>query len=134
MEAAALLFETIQFVMRETSLFAAVGLLILGLSDLGVDLIWLFLAATGRLSNGVPIRAFKEVPAPRAPGRIAVLVAAWDEAAVIADMLRHSAAAFAGADYRLYVGCYANDPDTIAAVEGVENPYVRIVVGPGGIM
>jgi adsorption protein B len=58
-----------------------------------------------------------------------VFIPAWDEAAVIGDMLRAALAAWGEGDYRLYVGCYPNDPNTIAAVRAVADPRVRLVVG-----
>jgi adsorption protein B len=45
-------------------------------------------------------------------------------------MLAHAQAAFGEADYRLYVGCYPNDPATIAAVRAAAGPRVRLVIGP----
>ena len=61
---------------------------------------------------------------------MAVFIPAWDEGGVIADMLRHAVAAFGDADYRLYVGCYPNDPDTIGAVRAVRDERIALVVGP----
>jgi adsorption protein B len=65
----------------------------------------------------------------QAPARLAVFVPAWDEGAVIGDMLRHALATFDHLDYRIYVGCYPNDPASIAAVDAVEDPRVRLVIG-----
>lgn len=115
--------------MREAGLFAAVGFIILGLSDLAVDLIWIILSIRRRWRRQVPGLVTDFAPAA-APGRMAVFVPAWDEGAVIADMLRHATAAFGAADYRIYVGCYSNDPRTIEAVRGVDHAGVRLVVGP----
>jgi adsorption protein B len=109
--------------LRETALFAAFGFLLLGVSDLLVDLIWLGL----RLFRRRPAQA---LPAAAYPGRLAILVPAWDEAAVIGRMLTHAQAAFGEAHYRLYVGCYPNDPATIAAVRAAAGPRVRLVIGP----
>jgi adsorption protein B len=109
--------------LQETALFAASGFLILGLSDLAVDLIWLRL----RLLPG-PRRSAPS-PAARA-STIAVFIPAWDESSVIGPMLRCASRAFGDADVRVYVGCYPNDPDTIAAVAGVNDPRVRAVIGP----
>jgi adsorption protein B len=131
MAAVDLLFEGLQLVMREASLFAAVGFLILGISDLGIDAAWLILAARRRLNRRDGIRAADQVPPPARPGAMAVFVPAWDEAAVIGDMLGHAVAAFGDADYRLYVGCYPNDPETIAAVRAMDDARIRLVVGPG---
>lgn len=109
--------------LRETALFAAFGFLLLGISDLLVDLIWLGL----RLLRPRQPQAF---PAAARPGRLAIFLPAWDEAAVIGRMLAHTQAAFGDADYRLYVGCYPNDPATIAAVRAAAGPRVRLVIGP----
>jgi adsorption protein B len=110
-------------VMREAALFAACGFLLLGLSDLAVDLLWIGLLVAGRLRPAA-------LPVAQRPGRLAVFVPAWDEAAVIGDMLAHAQATFGAADHLLYVGCYPNDPATIAAVRAAAGPYLRLVVGP----
>ena len=116
-----------EFILQELALFAASGFLVFGLSDLGVDLVWLVL----RLKRGTASGSAAAALAPPArPGPLAVFVPAWDEADVIGAMLAHAGAAFAGADHILYVGCYPNDPATIAAVRRVANPRIRLVVGP----
>lgn len=117
------LLASCEFIMRETALFAACGFLLLGASDLLVDFIWIGLRLARR-----PTPA--GLPAAESPGRLAIFVPAWDEAAVIGRMLAHAQAAFGAADYLLYVGCYPNDPATIAAVRGAAGPRVRLVIGP----
>jgi bacteriophage N4 adsorption protein B len=121
------LFAACAMIMRETALFAAFGLLLLGASDLAVDFIWLGRALVGRGKARLCLAA---LPPPAAPGRLAIFVPAWDEAAVIGAMLTHAGRAFGAADYRLYVGCYPNDPATIAAVRAAADGRVRLVVGP----
>ena len=123
-----ILLAAVGFVMHEAALFAAVGFVLLGMSDLLVDLIWLALRLV-RIGRPAP-------PPPRAvrPGRLAVFVPAWDEAAVIGRMLAHAQAMFGERDHLLYVGCYPNDPATIAAVRAAASPRVRLVIGPAGIM
>lgn len=130
MGAVDLLFETVQFVLRETSLFAAVGFLVLGLGDLFVDAAWLMLAAKRMVRPTAVPRIAADISPPRQPGRLAVFVPAWDEAAVIEDMLRHALETFGNGNYRIYVGCYPNDPETIAAVRALADSRVRLVVGP----
>jgi adsorption protein B len=120
------LFALCEFTMREAALFAAAGFLILGASDLCVDFIWLARAAKRRLSGEIR----EAPPAPERPGRLAVFIPAWDEAGVIGAMLGHALTAFGAANYRLYVGCYPNDPATIAEVRRVATDRVRLVVGP----
>ncbi|MGQ0587913.1 MAG: glycosyltransferase [Sphingosinicella sp.] len=134
MDILALVLGLVELTMREVALFAAFGFFLLGLSDLAVDLVWIVIAARRRLILGrLPTSCARSLAAPAAPGPIAVFVPAWDEAAVIGDMLRHSASAFGDADYRIYVGCYPNDPATIAAVRALEDARIRVVVGPTGI-
>jgi adsorption protein B len=131
MAAGGLFVDAAEIVMRETALFAAVGFLVLGASDLAVDFIWLARSARARLSRrDRPIASVANLAPARRPGRIAVFTPAWDEAAVIGAMLGHSRAAFAGADHVHYVGCYPNDPATIVAVRAAADPALRLVVGP----
>ncbi|NIJ34532.1 glycosyl transferase family protein [Sphingomonas oligoaromativorans] len=123
---------------RELALFAACGFLAGGLDDLFIDLIWLGRSAWRSL---VVYRRHRRVcattiTAPEEPGRLAIFVAAWREEAVIGGMVSTALARLRHPDWRLYVGCYPNDPGTIAAVERASggDPRVRIVIGdePGG--
>ena len=115
------------FVMREAALFAAFGFFVLGLGDLVVDLIWIGLRA---VQSGARRGPAPDFPQAGHPGRLAIFVPAWDEAAVIGPMLGHMQTAFGDADYRLYVGCYPNDPATIKAVQEAAGPRLSLVVGP----
>lgn len=118
----------VDIVLRESFLFAAIGFLVGGCDDLAVDIAYLWIRATRR-TRRVPVTLDGHVRA--APRRIAVFVAAWDEAAVIGAMLRASLARFDHPDYRLYVGTYPNDRATIEAVAGVaaDDARVRLVIG-----
>ncbi len=114
----------------ELALFAAAGFLLFALDDVAVDLIyfgrraWRALAVYSRFP-----RAFADtLPAPAHPGRIAVLVPAWDESAVIADMLRATLDRWGDADYRIFVGHYANDPLTGIAISQVDDPRIESVL------
>ena len=114
----------------ELALFAAVGFLLFALDDLVVDVIyfgrrlWRSLAVYSRFP-----RAFaNSLPAPAKPGRIAVFIPAWDESAVIADMLRSTLRRWGNADYRIFVGFYANDPLTEAAIGQVDDPRIEAVL------
>jgi adsorption protein B len=113
----------------EIALFAAVGGLLFALDDLVVDLIYFVRLGWRSLTiySRYP-RAFADALAPpERPGRIAVLIPAWDEAAVIGDMLRATLARFEHDDYRLYVGHDRNDPATALAIGEVADPRVRPV-------
>ena len=113
--AAAELFSRIA---AELALFAGIGFLLFGVNDLLVDFIyfgrriWRSLAIYSRYP-----RAFaSELPANENPGLIAILVPAWDEASVVASMLRATLSRLDYADYRIFVGYYSNDPATAAAI------------------
>lgn len=109
--------------------FAAAGFLLLGLSDLVVDLIWIWGRAR-RLAVPGPVEPDLDDLAPAAPSsRFAVFVPAWDEAGVIGEMLAHALRTWGDADFTLYVGCYPNDPATQQAAARVADPRVRLVVG-----
>ncbi len=104
----------------ETTLFGAVVLLGLGLDDLLLDLI----AAAVRRTD-----AHVRSTAGARRLRFAVLIPAWREEQVIGAMLRVTLARYDHPDYRLYVGCYPNDPATAAAVRTIDDTRVRLVVG-----
>lgn len=122
------LFDAAAFVVRELALFAGVGFLIFGASDLLVDIIWIGLRLK-RLILRIAPATLETLPPPERPGRLAVFIPAWREDDVIAPMLRHALRVWRDDDVRLYVGCYPNDPATIAAVRGVADPRLRLVVG-----
>ena len=113
---------------RETMLFAGVGLLIGGLDDLLVDIAFIL-----RLiwRGAAPLSRLTDLPVTTMPGRLAVFVPAWDEAAVIGAMLSTAVARFDHDDYRIYVGMYPNDRATIeaAALVAAGDPRIRLVIG-----
>ena len=116
---------------RELTLFAAIGLLIGGIDDLAVDLLWLGRVAWRRLTvyrRHARATAATLAP-PDRPGRIAIFVPAWRESAVIGAMLATALARIRHDDFRIYVGTYPNDPETAAAVRATGDARVRIVTG-----
>ena len=119
--------------MREMLLFAGIGLFIGGIDDLAIDLIWIGRSLWRRLilfRIHTPA-SMASLPPPEHPGRLAILIGAWDEAAVIGPMLRAALMRIDHEDYRIYVGTYVNDPATIAAVAAVaaDDQRVRLVQG-----
>jgi len=115
----------------ELALFSGVGFFIFALNDLAVDLIYfgrqLWRSAT--VYRRFP-RAFAASLAASAADQrfIAIFIPAWDEAAVIGAMLKSTLARLDYANYRLFVGCYRNDPATTAAVKSISDPRVEMVV------
>lgn len=132
MDSVELIFAGLDFVMREVALFAAVGFLVLGVSDLAVDLVWIARTLRRRFTDYRRFDAATAdtLPPPEAPGLLAIFIPAWDESTVIGRMMAHALATFSGAGYRIYIGCYPNDPATIAAVRQVDDGRVRLVIGP----
>lgn len=120
--------DAVDVIVREVALFAAVGLLIGGLDDLLVDLIFLVRRAWRRGSARLRLAT---LPCASQPGRIVVFVPAWDEATVIDGMLTAALRRYRHADYAIHVGLYPNDPATIAAAHriAVQDPRVRLVIG-----
>jgi len=113
----------------ELALFAAAGFLLFAIDDLIVDFIyflrhgWRALGVYSRFP-----RAFAgSLSPPMRSGWMAVLIPAWDEAGVIAPMLRATLERFDHDDYRLFVGHYRNDPATAAAIESVNDARVVMV-------
>jgi len=119
-EVAAAALQACDGVLHEALLFAAIMFFVGGIDDLLVDLAYLIHRRPAALLSDIP-------PAPREP--LAIFVGAWDEQAVIGAMLRTALARLDHADYRIFVGCYPNDPATIAAVSAIDDPRVRLVVG-----
>jgi adsorption protein B len=113
----------------ELALFAGAGFLLFGISDVLVDLIY-FTRRFWRAST-VYTRHKRSYACHyvfnKDPGFIAVLVPAWDEAAVIAPMLRAMLERFDYDDYRIFVGYYRNDPATAAAIASVADPRLQPV-------
>ncbi|NQX94978.1 MAG: glycosyl transferase family protein [Erythrobacter sp.] len=98
---------------HELLLFAGVFFLIGALDDILIDGVWFWLKATGKAQTPEVNRALLQATPLHGP--LAVFVPAWNEDGVIGDTIRHALSVWPQRDLRLYVGCYANDPDTIAA-------------------
>lgn len=119
-------------VRNELLLFAAVGLLLGGVDDLILDLLYI----GRRLWRGAtvyrlhPRMTSDRLPPSAHPGTLAVLIPAWDESAVIGAMVRHCLTQWAGEDVQLFVGVYPNDPASIAIVAGLAagNAWVTMIL------
>jgi bacteriophage N4 adsorption protein B len=130
----ALLFEIMDIARRELLFFSAIWLLVGGLDDLCVDLIWI-----GRKSyrkhayyrDRPPLLAHQLAPSANS-GLLAIFIPAWGEAAVIGAMLDHCTRSWRSSScaYRIYVGCYPNDNGSVAAVmrSAAGNPAIRAIL------
>ncbi len=112
----------IDVVAREAMTLACAGFLIGGIDDLALDLVYWW----GRVRRHRPLRVADLVP--RAAGRLAIFVPAWDEADVIGAMLTAMLARFGDDDFRIYVGTYPNDRPTIDAVAAIAAQDIHVVM------
>lgn len=101
----------------------AIAILVSGLDDLVVDLVWL----AGWLRRKSRRNEPSDTCAPAAvQRRIAILVPLWREHAVIAHMLEHNIAAIDYQNYDFFVGVYPNDGATQDAVREVGEHHSNI--------
>lgn len=107
------LWQLFALLQHELLLFAGIFFLIGAADDLAVDAIWLWLRFSGKAVTGQRPREVLRHRPLHAPA--AVLIPAWQEAAVIGDTIAHLLASWPQRDLRVYVGCYRNDPATLAA-------------------
>ncbi|WP_368039779.1 glycosyl transferase family protein [Sphingomonas bacterium] len=114
---------------RELMLFAAAGLMVGGVDDLALDGLFLL----RRLWRGrEPQPWVRDLPEPATATRFAILVPAWNEAAVIGAMLAATLGRYRHRDYLIFVAAYANDRATVDAIARVaeRDGRVRLVVNP----
>jgi adsorption protein B len=107
----------------------SVYILVSGLDDVFIDLAWLYFTLR---------RLIRPTPPPDLTGpekRIAIVIPAWQEHAVIQQMLEHNSAAIRYENYHFFVGAYPNDSLTIQAVEAaaarLPNVHLARVPHPG---
>ena len=124
--------EILSRVAAELALFAGAGFLLFAANDLAVDIIYFARSIWRSLTvyTRYP-RAFASYFVfNKNPGLIAVFVPAWDEASVIASMLKAMLDRLDYDDYRIFVGHYRNDPATAAAIASVQDPRIETVEVP----
>lgn len=109
------------------------SILVSGLDDLAVDLIWAFAWVKAKLRPAARLYPPGEGQLDSAPvRRIAILVPLWNEHAVIEAMLEHNFASIRYRDYHIFAGCYPNDTLTQAAVRAAAArvPNIHMAVCP----
>ncbi len=121
------LLDWLELVEHELLLFAAFWFVISAIDEFAVDVlfVWFWLGRRPQdheLPQGVETRPLA--------GKAAVLVPAWHEAAVIGEMIGHTLRAWPQRGLTLYIGCYRNDPATVAAaMAGArDDSRVRVVI------
>ena len=113
---------------RELLLLCAAFFAIGVMDEFAVDLSYIWMRLRGRIAT----RKIDESQLTERPlaGRAAVFVTAWQEAAVIGPTIYHMLEVWPYRDLRTYVGCYQNDPATMASAMAAArgDPRVRIVL------
>jgi len=112
---------------RELLLFAGFWMTVGLLDEFAVDMAWLWSKLTGRARTLHLPRGYGAQPLT---GPAAVMIPAFQEGSVIGTTVAHMLAAWPQRELVVYVGCYRNDPATLAAaMEGAaQDPRLRIVV------
>ena len=108
----------------ELLLFAAVFLAIGAIDEFAVDMTYLWLRLSGRVKT--PKLSLELEQSQSLNGRAAVLIPAWNEAEVIGATMSHALAVWPHPDLRLYVGCYREDPATVAAAMAAAQGDARV--------
>ena len=112
----------------ELLLFAAVFFALGLIDELLVDAIYLWGRLTGRLHTPrIDTSGIEEMPLG---GLAAVFIPTWREDPVIGPTLAHALSVWPQDDLRIYVGCYRNDPETMASIMAAArgDERVRVVV------
>lgn len=112
---------------RELLVFAAFWFVVGLVDEFAIDCAYGWLRLTGRAQTArLPVNYGKAELA----GPAAILIPAYQEAAVIATTLAHMIASWPQREVRFYVGCYMSDAATLAAaIEGAGgDPRIRLVV------
>ena len=111
----------------ELTLFAGFWFIVGMADEMAVDAVWLWLLLRGKVRSR---RLTADIAGRPLAGITAVFIPAWREADVIGATVAHAIRVWPHAELRLYVGCYRNDPDTIAAAMGAAqgDPRVRLVI------
>lgn len=111
--------------------FLASLIAVSGLDDVVIDTVFLGRAVYRKFFVYTRHRAmFGENLAGASESWIAIMVPAWQEAAVIEKMLRHVVSTAQYTHYHIFVGTYPNDPDTRRAVLALGNEWIRAPGSP----
>lgn len=125
-------FVTIDVVQKELLLIASIMFVIGSVDDLIFDCLWIGHALKRRFfvySKHQRIHA-ELLPPSKSDDLMAIFVPAWREAPVIGAMLQRCLAQWESQNFRIYVGCYPNDEETVAAVTSAAggSKNVRLVI------
>ncbi len=127
----------LQGIALELALFAAIGVLLFGVDDLAVDVAWLGGKGRSALRRFDGRQSAAEAgtsagPAAAADAPVALCIPAWQEAHILESTVARMMALWGGQApaFRLYIGCYPNDPLTLMAASRLAavHPAVRLAI------
>ncbi|OBX19166.1 hypothetical protein A9995_08500 [Erythrobacter sp. QSSC1-22B] len=116
--------EWIALVQHELFLFATFFFILGALDEFAIDLAFVWLRVREKVATERVDEA--ELRARPLSGIVAIFVPAWDEAQVIRPMLTHALLAWPQAEAHFYIGCYRNDPATLAEASIVARADSRV--------
>ena len=102
-------------------------ILLSGLDDLFIDICYGLRSLYRRVFVLPRYRSLSEQDLLGCPEQlIAVMIPAWDESAVIRQMLHNAVRTLNYRNFHIFVGTYPNDPDTHCEVEIVRERYDNV--------
>lgn len=115
--------------LRELLLVLAIAIAVSGVDDLFIDIVFFCRSLWRRLTvyrrhQRATVQSMRRAD----PARIAIIVPAWDESAVIGAMLSNLLERLDYPDFRVFVGLYANDPAGLAVVGGIADTRLQTVI------
>lgn len=126
------ILPTIELMQKELLLFASFCFIVGAIDDVIFDIVWMVHSIKRKLYVYTRYdRAIVDQLSPSDDDNpLAIFVPAWQEAPVIGAMLRRCLDQWSHRNYRVYVGCYPNDGETIAAVAAAANDSdsIRIII------
>lgn len=119
--------ETIIAALQWVALIVAIIIALSSIDDLFVDSVFWAMKLKRRIigqSGAGAVSPEVLVEKPEQP--IAIMLPAWKEYDVIASMVENAVNTLAYRDYMIFVGTYANDPETIAEAEKVATRHKNV--------
>ena len=114
------------FVLKIVIITVAVIIFISSIDDLVIDFFYWDIAWRERWRHAVKRPPAQKVLARHPEKNIAIMVPAWQESDVIASMVANSVNTFDYERYHIFVGVYANDPDTRREVDRVRERFPNV--------
>lgn len=119
------LLEAVLLAERELLLFAGFWIAVGLIDELAIDLTWLWLKLTGQIRTRNLPPGYGQAPLA---GPMAVFIPAYAESPVIGITIHHLLRTWQQDALRIYVGCYRNDPATLAAASAAAKGDARLRV------